>query len=342
MIDFRSDTITQPTEEMRKEMFNAKVGDDVYRDDVTVNKLEEISAEILGKESALYVPSGTMGNLLALMTHTQPGQEIVVGEQTHIYLSEVTGYARLCGLGAKVIKERRGIIEEKEIEEKILKGFNIHYRNTGLICIENSHNISGGIVSDLNYMRKVRNISNKYNIPVHLDGARLFNAATYLETDVKNITNEVDSVMVCLSKGLGAPIGSMLAGKKDFIEEARHNRKMLGGGMRQVGILAAAGIVAITKMTKRLNEDHENAQLLAKGISKIEGLDINLEDVHTNIVMVNVNIPEKDSNKLCEELKKENILSLPFGPKRLRFLTNFHVKRNDVENTIEIMNNLYG
>ena len=340
MIDFRSDTITKPTEEMRKAMYEAEVGDDVYKEDVTINKLEELAAEIVGKEAALFVPSGTMGNLLGVMTHTRNGQEIILEEKSHIYNYEVTGYARLCGLGTRVIKGNKGKMGIVDIEDKIQNDNDIHHAATGLICIENTHNTAGGIVLEPNYIKEVKTLSEKYNIPIHMDGARVFNVATYLNQDVSTITKDVDSVMFCLSKGLGAPVGSILAGKEEYIERARHNRKMLGGGMRQAGILAAAGIIAITKMTKRLQEDHDNIKLLAEGLSQINGLGINLEDVQTNILMVNINISGMDSFKICEELKKENILASPFGNKKIRFVTNYHITRKDIECTIERINKI--
>lgn len=340
MIDFRSDTITKPTEEMRKAMYEAEVGDDVYKEDVTVNKLEELAAEIVGKESALFVPSGTMGNLLGVMTHTKNGQEIILEEKSHIYNYEVTGYARLCGLGTRVVIGNKGKMDIADIEDKIQKDNDIHHSATGLICIENTHNTAGGIVLETRYIKEVRTLSQKYNIPIHMDGARVFNAATYLKKDITEITKDVDSVMFCLSKGLGAPVGSILAGRKDYIARARHNRKMLGGGMRQAGILAAAGIIAVTKMTKRLQEDHDNIRLLAEGLSQINGLGINLEDVQTNILMVKINISGTDSFKICEELKKENILASPFGSKKIRFVTNYHITRKDIERTIERINKI--
>jgi len=335
VVDLRSDTVTKPTDEMRKAMYTAEVGDDVFGDDLTINKLEELAAETLGKQSAMFVPSGTMGNLLAIMTHTAPGQEIIIGKLAHIYRFEVAGYARLCGLGAKIVEETGGILSPDDIEENILKGSNIHQRSTGLICLENTHNFAGGIVSDADMMKQARSVSKKYNVPIHLDGARLYNAATYLNTDIKNLTCAVDSVMLCLSKGLAAPVGSVLAGSKDFIRRARHNRKMIGGGMRQAGILAAAGIIALTKMTDRLVQDHENARMLAEGVEKLDGFDVDLENIQTNIVMVDISVKDKDTSNINDILKKDGILISPLSPKRLRLTTNYHVEKKDVEYVLD-------
>jgi len=335
MVDLRSDTVTKPTDAMRKAMSIAEVGDDVYGDDVTVNRLEEITADILGKEDAMFVPSGTMGNLISLMTHTSPGQEIILGRQAHIHLFEVSGYARLCGLGVKIVDDTMGIFDANEIEEKVIKGFNIHNGGTGLVCMENTHNVAGGIVADTGHMKKVRKVADKYDLPIHLDGARLFNAATYLKTDIKKLAEDADSVMLCLAKGLAAPVGSMIAGKKEFVKKARHNRKMLGGGMRQAGILAAAGIIAITEMTDRLEEDHSNARKLAEGLADIDGFEIDLDKVQTNIVMVRVNKKGTDAFGVYEALKTDGIHTSPFDSKRLRLTTNYHITEKDVLYTLD-------
>jgi threonine aldolase len=334
-IDLRSDTVTKPTEEMRKAMYEAEVGDDVYSDDPTVNALESLAAKILGKPAAVFVPSGTMGNLLALLSHTTPGQELIVGEKAHIHIFEVSGYARLAGLGAKIIREVDGKLPVEQIEENIQTNFNLHHQTTGLICIENTHNVAGGIVKDIAHMRAVKAVADKYAIPVHLDGARVFNAATYLGVDVKQITEHVDSVMMCLSKGLGAPVGSVLAGQKDFIDKARHNRKMIGGGMRQAGILAAAGIVALDKMPSVLEADHNNAKKLALGLNELAGFTIDTNLVHTNIVMADVVFKDKDAYDVAESLKNDGILTSPFTKTKLRFTTNHHIKNSDIDILLE-------
>ncbi len=330
IVDLRSDTVTKPTDEMRSAMQTAEVGDDVYSDDPTINALEEKTAKILGKQSALFVPSGTMGNLLALMTHTTPGQEIILGKDAHIHIFEVSGYARLCGLGAKIITEVDGKLCPSEIEENIIKSKNLHHSSTGLICIENTHNVAGGIVKDLDHMKSIYDIGKKYNVPVHLDGARIFNAATYLNVNVSEIAKYADSVMMCLSKGLGAPVGSILAGNADFIDKARHNRKMLGGGMRQAGVLAAAGIIALEKMPSILKKDHDNAKILAQGLNKIDGFNIDLKNMHTNIVMAKITFTEKSAYDIADKLKEFGILASPFADDKLRFTTNHHITKENI------------
>jgi len=335
MVDLRSDTVTKPTDEMRDAMHLAVVGDDVYGDDPTINKLEDISAKMLGKQAALFVPSGTMGNLLALMTHTTPGQELIVGKDAHIHIFEVSGYARLCGLGTKIIPETHGKLDPKDIEENIMKKSNIHHSTTGLICIENTHNVAGGIVKDLSHMKKIREVADRNCVPIHLDGARIFNAAQYLDVPVSDIAAYANSVMMCLSKGLGAPVGSILAGTKPFIDRARHNRKMLGGGMRQAGILAAAGIIALKKMPNVLKRDHDNARYLAEGLASIDGIKIDLEKVHTNIVMADIALNGKNANEVAEALKVFDILTSPFSDRKLRFTTNHHISQSDIDYILE-------
>ncbi len=340
MIDMRSDTVTKPTDDMRRAMAAAEVGDDVYGDDVTVNRLETLAAEMLGKEAALFVPSGTMGNLTALLTHTVPGQEIILGEIAHIHLFEVSGYGRYAGLGVKIVDDTSGLIDPDEIEQNILKSFNIHNGGTGLICIENTHNIAGGICVDAEHLMRIRAIADRYHLPVHMDGARLFNAAVYLNDSAAHLARAADSVMFCLSKGLAAPVGSMLCGKKEFISRARHIRKSLGGGMRQAGILAAAGIVALEDMTKRLYEDHENAKLLAEGLANIEGFVCDADRVQTNIIMTDVNRKGNAAAQVCEALEKEGILISAFGEKRLRFTLNYHITKDDVKKTLSVLNRI--
>ena len=255
-IDLRSDTVTMPTEEMRKAMAEAEVGDDVYEDDPTVNRLQELAAEMVGKEAALFVPSGTFGNQLCVLTHTRRGDEVILGEDCHIVLHEVGGAAVIAGVQLRTLKSNNGMLDPADVEAAIRPGDDIHYPHTGLICVENAHGL--GTAIPVNNLQAIKKIGEEHGIPVHMDGARIFNAAVALGVDAKEIAACADSVQFCLSKGLAAPVGSLVAGTKEFIEIARKNRKLMGGGMRQAGILAAAGIIALEKMTKRLHIDHEN------------------------------------------------------------------------------------
>ncbi|MFA5523805.1 MAG: low-specificity L-threonine aldolase [Tissierellales bacterium] len=335
IVDFRSDTITKPTEEMRKAMFNAEVGDDVYGEDPTINLLEEMAAKLVGKESALFVPSGTMGNQLAVLCHTQRGNEVILEERSHIYNYEVAGIAFLSGVQARIVKGNNGIMSAKDVEKAIVVDGDIHHPQTGLICLENTHNMAGGIVVPPESMKEIYDLAKKYNLPVHLDGARVFNASTALGCDVKEITKYCDSLMFCLSKGLCAPVGSILAGSKEFINKARRYRKMLGGGMRQAGVLAAAGLLALTSMVERLSEDHINARLLAEGLKDIKDFHINMDTVESNILMVDLATSEYDSVSLVARLKNEGILASDINSSRIRFVTHKYVSQGDIEYTID-------
>ncbi|RKD34626.1 low-specificity L-threonine aldolase [Thermohalobacter berrensis] len=336
IVDFRSDTITKPTEEMRKAMYEAEVGDDVYGEDPTINKLEELAAEKIGKEAALFVPSGTMGNQLALLTHTERGQEIILEENSHIFMFEVGGLAFLSGLQSKIVKGEDGILNSKVIKEAI-RSKNIHFPQTGLICLENTHNMAGGVVTPLNRMEEIFKLAQQHRIPVHLDGARIFNASTYLDCDVKDIAKYCDSVMFCLSKGLCAPVGSILAGDKKFIEKAKKFRKLLGGGMRQAGILAAAGIIALEKMTHRLVKDHENLRKLAFGLDDIKGINIDKDKIQTNILMVNLKDTGYNSDSFVYEMKKEGVLATKIDEHTIRFVTHYHIDEKDIEYTLNVI-----
>ncbi len=331
--DFRSDTVTRPTEEMRKAMYNAEVGDDVLGDDPTVKKLEEIAAETTGMEAALFVPSGTMGNTIAVILGSKEGTEIILEEKCHIYNFEAANMARYASAMPRPIKSKNGEIPVEEIKANIKTVLREHIPGTSMICLENTHNFWGGSVLSMDYIKEVKEIAKENNLHFHLDGARVFNAATYLNTEVKNITKHFDSVMFCLSKGLCAPVGSMLAGNKDFISKARFIRKSLGGGMRQAGILAAAGIVSIEKMSKRLEEDHIRAKKLAEGIADLKGIKVDLDSVQTNFVMVE--LEEMTSFRFLEELKKESVLALPFSEKRVRFVTHNDIDDRDIERAVK-------
>jgi len=336
-IDLRSDTVTQPTDEMREAMAKAIVGDDVYGDDPTVNLLEEKAAEYAGKEAALFVPSGTMGNQLAVMTHTKRGNEIIAEENCHIIQHEVGAVAILSSAMVRTIRGEKGVMNPQDVLNAI-RGNDIHYPETGLICMENA--LSNGTVVPLEVMKEIYTIARNHNIPVHLDGARLFNAAAYLGVDAAQITQYTDSVMFCLSKGLCAPIGSMLAGSKEFIEKARKNRKILGGGMRQAGILAAAGLIALEKMSKRLHIDHENAKYLAERLMSIPGIKLNYEDVQIDMVFFDMEETGISPDKLVDELLKKGIKINGAEGGLMRFVTNNDVTREDIDYTVQCIKEL--
>ena len=329
IIDMRSDTVTRPTPEMRAAMAAAEVGDDVYLEDPTVNRLQEHAAAILGKEAALFVPSGTMGNQIAVRLHTRPGQEVITEKQGHIFNYELAAMAAVSGVLARPVSAPCGILSWDLIRGAIAP--KIYYRApTGLITLENTHNMAGGTVYDTEQIDDICRKSHEMGLPVHLDGARVFNAAAALKTDVATITRSCDSVMFCLSKGLAAPVGSMLVGSWDFIEKARRIRKMLGGGMRQVGVLAAAGLIALEKMPARLPEDHANAKLLAELLCEIPNLDVHPEQVRTNIVVVGITRTGLDSSGVSDLLKRKGVLVGTVDETALRLLTHLDVNRDQM------------
>jgi threonine aldolase len=285
VIDLRSDTVTHPTPEMRRAMFKAEVGDDVYGEDPTVNRLERLAAEMMGKEAALFTTSGTQSNLVAVLTHTHHGDEVIVGDEAHILWYEVGGPAALGGVIMRTVpNDSRGRLSLDDID-RANRSKDIHYPQTVLLCLENTHNRCGGAVLTPDYTDEVCNLAHRRGLKVHLDGARIFNAAVALGVPARRLAQNCDSVALCLSKGLSAPVGSLLCGGKDFIERARKFRKMLGGGMRQAGVIAAAGIVALETMIDRLAEDHANARRLAQGLASIKGIRLAQDEVPTNIVM---------------------------------------------------------
>ncbi|HEX7065400.1 MAG TPA: low-specificity L-threonine aldolase [Bacillales bacterium] len=333
MIDLRSDTVTKPTEEMRKAIYNAEVGDDVYGEDPTVNLLEKKAAELLGKEAALFVTSGTQGNQIAVLTHCRPGNEIILEEEAHIYYYEGAAISALAGVQPRPVRGVRGVMNPSDVEAAV-RGEDIHYPETGLICIENTHNRAGGAVVPLEKMREIYEVAGRYAIPVHLDGARLFNAAVATNTPVAEFAAYTDTVQFCLSKGLGAPVGSIIAGDAEFIARGRKWRKRLGGGLRQAGILAAAGIVALDNHIDRLEEDHHQAKMLADGLSKIEGLTVE-NKVETNIVVVNVGQTGHTSAEFVNQLKDAGILAGPFGPETVRFTTHYDVSTVEIQSALE-------
>uniref|UniRef100_A0A7C4XA63 Low-specificity L-threonine aldolase n=1 Tax=candidate division WOR-3 bacterium TaxID=2052148 RepID=A0A7C4XA63_UNCW3 len=337
IIDLRSDTVTLPTKRMREAIFNAELGDDVFGEDPTVNKLEKLAAEIVGKEAGLLVSSGTQGNLVSILTHCSRGDEVILGNLSHTFLNEVGAISALGGIHPHtVVNQKDGTMNLDDIKSAI-RGNNIHFPRTRLICIENTHNRCFGSPLTAEYTNVVCELAHKYNLKVHLDGARIFNAAVALNVDVKELTKNVDSLSFCLSKGLSAPIGSVVCGPKDFIAEARRYRKMLGGGMRQAGIIAAAGLIAIEEMIERLKEDHENARLLAEGISRIPKLSIDLERVRTNIIYFDVIDEKITSEILLPRMDSNGIKFLSTAPNRFRMVTHYGITREDVEIVIEVL-----
>jgi threonine aldolase len=336
-IDLRSDTVTWPTPEMRQAMANAEVGDDVHRDDPTVIRLEALAAERMGKEAALFVTSGTMGNLTAILTHCQRGDEIIIGAAAHTFRSEVGGVSALGGVHPHTVPFRPdGTLALDGIEAAIRYPPDIHHPTTRLICLENTNGSLGGLPLTPGYTQSVRNLADRYGLSVHLDGARVWNAAAALGCDVRELTGPVDSVSFCLSKGLCAPVGSLLCGPADFVERARRVRKMLGGGMRQVGVLAAAGIIAVEKMTARLAEDHANAKRLANGLAALPGIRLNLDQVQTNMVFFALadEVP-LDAQAMYDILAREHNVKLDVtGPRRFRAVTHYWITPERVDTAL--------
>lgn len=323
MYDFRSDTVTQPTEAMREAMANAIVGDDVYEDDPTVKELEELAAKMLKKEAALFVPSGTFGNQLALLTHTKRGDEVILGEDNHILAHEVGAASVIAGVQLRPVVTINGLMEPNEVLKRIREE-DIHYPDTGLICMENAH--GSGMVIPLDNMKAIYDIAFEKGIPVHLDGARLFNGAEYLGCLASDIAQYADSIMFCLSKGLCSPFGSMLVGKRDFIEKARKNRKLMGGGMRQAGHMAACGIISLKEMLPRLNEDHRLARIMAEKLDAIEGIEVLWERQHINMVFFTMNQGLIAEDDLIEKLYALGFKVNGTEDGEWRFVTN-----NDVD-----------
>lgn len=340
VIDLRSDTVSKPSDAMRAAMAAAEVGDDVFGDDPTVNRLEALAAERMGKEAAVYVPSGTMANLIAVMTHTRPGDEIVLGDQCHIMNYEVAGVARLAQVLPRAV---RNVTDEDRVKEApvgslppadveaALRVRGLHAAGTSLLCLENTHNRCGGAAIPLAATDELADIASKSGVATHLDGARIFNAATALKVDAARIAQPFTSVSFCLSKGLGCPVGSLLCGPKDFIADARRNRKMLGGGMRQSGILAAAGMYALEHNVARMSEDHANAKRLAEGLRSIGPFKPNYPE--TNIVLVDVD--RGTSDEWLPALRAQGVLATSFGVRRLRMVTHLNVDSGSIDRALE-------
>lgn len=332
-IDLRSDTVTQPTQEMREAMYRAQVGDDVYGDDPTMNELERKAAEMLGKEAALFMASGTMGNAVAVMSHIQRGNEVILSDTAHIVAHEVGGAVVLSQAFIRTLHFKDGLFDAEQIRAAIRDRSNIHYPYTGLICVEEP--LATGKVVPLERLQQVYKMAKEENIPVHMDGARIFNAATALGVDVKEIAACTDSVMFCLSKGLCAPVGSMLVGSKEYIERARRNRKMLGGGMRQCGFLAAAGLIALEVMTKRLQEDHDNAKYMAQRLQKIPGVTLDMNSVEINMVFFKLDAPKEVIDSLPEKMLEAGVKINGIEDGEFRFVTTHDTSREDIDRALD-------
>ena len=339
VVDLRSDTLTLPTPEMREAMARAEVGDDVWEEDPTVKRLEAMAAERLGKEAALLVASGTMGNLVSVVTQTTPGQEVVLDLDSHVFNYEVAGSAVVGSVQMRAVKTARGFLAPDQVREAI-RPSNIHIPRTGLVCVENTHNRHGGTCCAPEDIAAVAAVAHAAGVPVHLDGARLFNAAVALGREVRDFARDVDSVTFCLSKGLGAPVGSLVCGSAGFILKARRVRKMLGGGMRQAGVLAAAGIVALERMVGRLALDHANARTLAEGLARLPGLQVDLERVQTNIVIFRVARaggppPEALAAALVAGCAARKVKIHAIGPTAVRCVTHKDIDAEDIDRALE-------
>ena len=335
VIDLRSDTVTVPTPDMRRAMFEAEVGDDVYGEDPTVNRLQVEAAALLGKEAALFVPTGTQGNQIAIMAHTQRGDEVICEAESHVFYYEQAGIAALSNCQVRTIPGFRGAMDPAAVEAAIRAAGDVHFPRTGLICVENTHNRSGGCILPQANLEAIAAVARRHGIPVHMDGARVFNAAVAQGRPVAEVVAPVDSVMFCLSKGLAAPVGSMLVGSAAFIARAKRARKLLGGGMRQAGILAAAGLVSLRSMVDRLADDHANARRLAAGLNQIEGLQVELETVQTNMVMFDIHDTRWDGKSLSGALKEAGVLANATTPRRIRMVTHKDVTEADVPQVLE-------
>lgn len=337
MIDLRSDTVTLPTDEMRHAMALADVGDDVYGEDPSINRLEELSADRMGKDAGLFIPSGTMGNLIAFLTHCQRGEEAIMGDQAHTFYYEVGGVSALGGIMAHTVPNQAdGTIKITDLENAI-RAEDVHFPTTRLIALENTHNRCGGVVLTLEYIQNVVKLAQDNGLFVHMDGARIFNAAIKLGLPVHNLVDGVDSVTFCLSKGLGAPVGSVLCGTQEFIHRARRTRKQLGGGMRQAGILAAAGIIALETMVDRLEEDHQRAQLLADILRDIPNIHVRENSPQTNMVFIDLDDREPRTNiQVIEELKNFGILIGTSKNRGFRLVTHYGISDDDIGKVSEM------
>ncbi len=336
-IDLRSDTVTLPSPAMREAMYRAELGDDVFGEDPTVNRLQEMAAERMGQEAALFVASGTMGNLVSLLTHCGRGDGAIMGDRSHTFLNEAGGSSALGGIYLLALPNQPdGTIDPASIERAIPHE-DVHHPRVRLVCLENTHNYCGGVALDAQYTSSVADLAHGHGLTLHLDGARVFNAALALDVPASALAAPADSVMFCLSKGLSCPVGSLLCGSAEFIERARRMRKMVGGGMRQVGVLAAAGVVALEEMVDRQQEDHDNARLLAEGIAEIGGLSLDLDSVQTNIVFFDFASDRMTAQQFVDKLRDQGILMLALGPGRLRAVTHYGIERADIVQALQVM-----
>lgn len=341
-IDLRSDTVTLPTQQMREAIYNAELGDDVYGEDRTTKRLEQMAADITGKEAALLVPSGTMANLTCVLTHCARGEEVILGDKSHIFLNEAGGISALGGAQVHTIANQTdGTMLLKDIRTAI-RGDNIHYPRTRLICIENTHNRCNGSPLGPDYINSVVELARNNRLWIHLDGARIFNASIALGINVKELTQHVDSLMFCLSKGLSAPIGSMICGSHEFISKAIRTRKILGGGMRQTGIIAAAGIVSLEHMVQRLSEDHINAYKLAEGIEQIPGLSIDASKIKTNIIYFDLLSHHLEVNEFLAKCSQRGLMFLPTGESRFRMVTHYGITSEDIDHSLTTLRDVMG
>lgn len=336
VIDLRSDTLTQPTEAMREAMAQAEVGDDVFDEDPTIHRLQDMAAEKLGMAAALYLPSGTMGNLVSLLTHCGRGDEIILGDRSHIFLNEVGGLSALGGIHPHTVPNRDDGTLPLEALENAIRQSDQHYPPTRLICLENTHNYCFGSPLTPQYMDSVAELAGKYRLRVHLDGARIFNASVALSVDVRELTRQADSVMFSLSKGLSAPVGSVIAGPRDWVAQARKWRKMLGGGMRQAGHLAAAGIVALETQIDRLQEDHQNARTLAQGLKQLPGIQIEPEKNPTNILFFQLDHPEITPEDFLQQMASKGVKLLLMKGELFRAVLNRMVTPEHTQSALAI------
>lgn len=332
-VDLRSDTVTLPTQEMLDAVKRAKLGDDVFREDPTVNQLQEMAAERMGKEAALLVATGTQANLVSLMCNARRGELAILESESHIYWYEAGGISAVAGLLPWPLKSRLGALDP-EVVEAAIRPKNIHFPNPTLLCVENTHNRHGGTIIKPDQLKALSEVARAHEMRFYMDGARIFNAAVALKTDVKQFTKHVDNLMFCLSKGLSCPVGSLLVGTVEFIEKARKTRKLLGGGMRQAGIIAASGVIALEKMVDRLEEDHVNARCLAEGLAKVDGLSVDLERVQTNIVLFDIGKLGLPDDQFLSRLKEKEVLALAQGKNKVRLVTHRGVEKEHVEKVI--------
>jgi threonine aldolase len=337
IIDFRSDTVTLPTPAMREAIYHAELGDDVFGEDPTTNRLQEVAAERVGKEAALLVSSGTMGNLVCALTHCARGEEMVLGDQSHMFFYEAGGMSALGGIFPHTIPNQPDGTMDLEDIEAAIRSDNIHFPRTRLICLENTHNRCNGSPLLPEYMESVAILAKRHGVRVHLDGARIFNAAVALGVEVREFTRNVDSMSFCLSKGLSAPVGSVICGSREFIAEAIRTRKVLGGGMRQAGVIAAAGIIALNEMVDRLAEDHTNARHLAEGIAEIPGLSIDVARIKTNILFFDLITDRLTPEEFMAGLEERGIKCSHPGTSRFRMVTHYGIDSDDIHRTLECL-----